>query len=164
MNPIRIRFTMRQMMAAVVVAGWIAFNIRLVAGIEEDFTPRNWERAVFFRILACVVSPIMGGMVACGIWRLSPPPVEDLVRALLRGLFAGAMAGMLAWFSALILLGIGYRSDGQPLRSAIFLRDSITLGAVGAAFNIIPGMVVGGILWWSRPPDDRGGGMEFQDG
>jgi hypothetical protein len=137
------KFTIRWLMAAVAVAGWILVNIRLFAGMEDDLPSNNPTRIAAWRIMALIVSPSLGGTAAWMAWH-GFGSVDSWAAAMLRGVIAGIAAGACAWFFAALLLCIGHAANGQtPLVAAI-------LGVEGAAIHVVPGALLSGVWWWSR--------------
>ena len=141
----RIRITIRTLMVAVAVAGWIIFNGRLIGGmIGGEFTPLPAGpagRVVFFTAVAWLIGPIAGSGVAYAAWTGC---MESGKRPAWSGLIAGAIAGFVAWDVATILVCIGHGADGQtPL--AGFL-----MGFVGALVHLVPGLLIGVAWGWRR--------------
>jgi hypothetical protein len=129
-----LRFNLKTLVAVVAVAGWIAFNCRML----HDLMMRGVEagdggRIIFFFILAWVIATPVGFAVFAVFWRRAPKARLSVMR----GFIAGACAGYCAWGLATMIIFLGERPDGQAWIGAI------VLGAVGATINCLPGAFVG---------------------
>jgi len=128
-------------MGWVAVAAWMAFNARLfyeLFGVGgEPLAAQTTGRVVFFMALACLISPIMGIVLAVATWSAAQKR-----RPFFRGFLAGLAAGYFAWFSATILICIAYGQDGQTAIAATIV------GAIGGAVNAVAGALSGAIWGW----------------
>ena len=146
-------------MAAVAIAGWIAFNCRLFDDVvrrgAQPPAPGEGGRMFFFSMMAWVMGSCAGCAVFAGFWRRAPKARRSVVR----GLIAGAWAGFCGWGLATMIICIGERADGQ---SAIV---GGVMGAVGATINFLPGALLGLAYGWlkrrkgtqaiAEPPPDQ---------
>jgi hypothetical protein len=111
MSQLRPRFTVRWMMAAVVIAAWIALNMRIWFQMEAESPGRDDSVEWLARFLALIAAPAIGVSVALLVrrfhWFDGLPE-----RSFFRIAFEWGFGGAAAWFLAMIALFIGRPFDG----------------------------------------------------
>lgn len=142
----RVRFSMKTMMVAVAVAGWVSFNAYLFSDLEAKLPRGQSGRVWIVTALAFAVCPSAGGVFAWIVWRSYAGHAVRLLKTALRGAYAGAAAGAVSWFAATVLLGIAHDVYGQMGLAAIILS------AEGAVLHAVVGALLAVIFWRPPPP------------
>jgi hypothetical protein len=144
------RITLGMLLAAVGVAGWILFNMRLIGDILAIAvaTPAlsDGRRVLLFAALAWVIGSAGGCALTAICWWDSRGSRQTMHR----GAAAGASGGLASWWLATALLCIGYGAYGATLLAAL------VMGMIGASINGLFGAVIAEAYGWRKRRRQKG--------
>jgi|GEM_PF-4916059 len=133
------KLNIKQMLLAVAIAGWVAYNARLFNQVISDDgglpSAEPSFRHYLFITLAWLISPAVSVAIAFFYEkRFSSDTTLDRVGDRVVGWMVAGFAG---WFCATILLCVAHRANGQTPLVAIIM------GGLGALLQVVPALIVG---------------------